>query len=80
MTSKYPPYTGPWYEEQDRLRRAAMDPGCHAREEARLAAMEDGDKDYATKCEVCEATPTVHPTGLCGPCCFGEADTINGNW
>ncbi len=33
------------------------------------------------KCDVCEMeTILVEETGLCGPCCFGEADTINGNW
>lgn len=37
-------------------------------------------KDYRTQCLVCGATPTVHPLELCGPCCFGEAETINGNW
>ena len=42
--------------------------------------MKDGDKDWETPCTVCGAKPTVHPTGLCGPCCFGEADTIGGNW
>ncbi len=42
--------------------------------------MKDGDKDWETKCECCGETPTVHPTGLCGPCCFGEADTYGGNW
>lgn len=25
-------------------------------------------------------TVLVEEVGLCGPCCFGEADTINGNW
>ena len=40
----------------------------------------DGDKDYDTPCEVCGEKPTVHPTGLCGPCCFGEAETYGGNW
>ena len=74
------PYTGPWYEEQDRLRAEAMNPGCHAREEARLAKLKDGDKDNTVPCEVCGSLPTVHPTCLCGPCCFGEAETINGNW
>ena len=39
-----------------------------------------GDQDWATKCQLCDAVPTVHPTGLCGPCCFGEADTVGGNW
>lgn len=42
--------------------------------------LKDGDKDYTTECMVCGAAPTVHPTELCGPCCFGEAETINGNW
>ncbi len=25
-------------------------------------------------------TVLVEEVGLCGPCCFGEAETINGNW
>jgi len=48
--------------------------------EAFLINAKEGDKDWDTECEVCEGKPTVHPTGLCGPCCFGEAATINGNW
>jgi len=32
------------------------------------------------KCETCGASPVVSGTGQCGPCCFGEADTVNGNW
>lgn len=43
-------------------------------------SLADGDKDYDTPCEVCGEKPTVHPTGLCGPCCFGEAETYGGNW
>lgn len=39
-----------------------------------------GDKDYNTPCMNCGAKPTVHPTKLCGPCCFGEAETTEGNW
>lgn len=32
-------------------------------------------------CESCGSdTCLVEEVGLCGPCCFGEADTINGNW
>ena len=42
--------------------------------------LKDGDKDWNRPCQNCEATPTVHPTQLCGPCCFGEADTAGGNW
>lgn len=34
-------------------------------------------KDF---CAVCGQRPTVGKTGLCGPCCFGEADTVGGNF
>ena len=46
----------------------------------RGCSLKDGDKDYKHSCEVCGAKPTVHPTDLCGPCCFGEGETVNGNW
>lgn len=37
-------------------------------------------KSYG-ECEVCGShTVLVEDLDLCGPCCFGEADTINGNW
>ena len=42
--------------------------------------LEDGDKDFDTPCQNCDEKPTVHPTALCGPCCFGEAETYGGNW
>ena len=42
--------------------------------------LKDGDKDWNDKCINCGETPTVHPTNLCGPCCFGEAETFGGNW
>lgn len=33
------------------------------------------------ECESCgQMTVLVEEVGLCGPCCFGEADTIMGNW
>lgn len=41
---------------------------------------QDGDKNWQVACLVCGEKPTVHPTELCGPCCFGEADTFGGNW
>jgi len=32
-------------------------------------------------CGSCGAkTVLVQDVGLCGPCCFGEADTANGEW
>lgn len=43
-------------------------------------AVQDGDKDWETPCSNCGEVPTVVPTSLCGPCCFGEADTAGGNW
>jgi hypothetical protein len=42
--------------------------------------LENGDKDWSTRCLACGATPTLYPTGLCGPCCTGEAETAGGNW
>lgn len=33
------------------------------------------------ECESCEfETVLVKETGMCGPCTFGEAETINGNF
>ncbi len=37
-------------------------------------------KNWDEACIVCHGVPTVGLTELCGPCCFGEADTVNGNW
>lgn len=49
------------------------------RENDKIIAKEDG-KIFG-ECESCEQeTVLVEEVGLCGPCCFGEADTINGNW
>jgi hypothetical protein len=36
--------------------------------------------DWSAECDVCGASPTVPLTGMCGPCTWGEADTIGGNW
>jgi hypothetical protein len=51
---------------------------------AEAEAMEDGDDDFeadwSTECSQCGQVPTVAGTGMCGPCTFGEADTIDGNW
>lgn len=33
------------------------------------------------ECDSCGMdTVLVAEVDLCGPCCFGEAETINGNW
>lgn len=41
---------------------------------------EDTQPDWDSECDNCGASPVVPVTGMCGPCTFGEADTINGNW
>lgn len=40
----------------------------------------DTTPDWTRECEVCGQTPIVPMTGMCGPCTFGEAETIGGNW
>lgn len=61
--------------------------GDRAREAARESrhplgddVYREGDQNWKVPCEVCGGKPTVHPTDLCGPCCFGEAETVGGNW
>lgn len=44
------------------------------------AQLADGAKNWQEACGNCGQKPTVHPTGLCGPCCFGESETAGGNW
>ena len=41
---------------------------------------EDVRPDWSMKCQVCGASPIVPLTCMCGPCTWGEADTINGGW
>lgn len=41
---------------------------------------DSAEPNYDVECMVCGETPTVDDTELCGPCCFGEADTADGNW
>ncbi len=60
-------------KNRNRRNNTAQGPG-------RRPPLKDGDKDWDTGCMNCGGMPTVHPTGLCGPCCFGEADTADGNW
>lgn len=40
----------------------------------------DTDPDWGLECDVCGMSPAMPLTGLCGPCNFGEADTILGDW
>jgi len=47
---------------------------------ARARAAERSEPDFESECSVCESSPVVPETGMCGPCTFGEADTAGGNW
>lgn len=47
---------------------------------AESTGLKEGDADWSTPCQSCDEVPTVHPTRLCGPCCFGDAHTAGGNW
>jgi hypothetical protein len=38
------------------------------------------EKNWRIACLNCGERPTVGTTELCGPCCFGEAETVHGNW
>jgi len=40
----------------------------------------DTEPDWGGKCEVCGESPIVPCTGMCGPCTFGDASTVGGNW
>ncbi len=40
----------------------------------------DTKLDWNSKCMVCDSVPTLPITGMCGPCTFGEAETVGGNW
>ena len=40
----------------------------------------DTTPDWTQCCDNCGQSPIVPVAGLCGPCTFGEADTMGGNW
>ncbi len=40
---------------------------------------EPKDKEWGN-CESCGNWQPLTEAGMCGPCTFGEADTIDGNW
>ncbi len=55
----------------------------HPEKEAENRALTDAEafeKVWDAKCDVCDQSPVVRATGLCGPCTFGEAETVGGNW
>ena len=50
------------------------------RRRAQRATDDQMRPDWTHKCEVCGAVPIVPLTGMCGPCTWGEADTVAGGW
>ena len=40
----------------------------------------DTAPNWEATCTNCGDTPTVGALELCGPCCWGEAETRGGNW
>ncbi len=38
------------------------------------------EPDWTHSCEVCGGRPILPATGMCGPCTFGDASTVGGNW
>lgn len=50
-----------------------------AEKEAKQPPQEPKDKEWGN-CSSCEQFQPLTSVSMCGPCTFGEADTINGNW
>lgn len=48
--------------------------------DARAVCEKCYEPDWSRSCENCGASPVVPLTGLCGPCTWGETDTMGGNW
>lgn len=47
---------------------------------AAAAQADETAPDWESKCCVCDQSPIVPATGMCGPCTFGDASTADGNW
>jgi len=47
-----------------------------------MPTVQKGDlrPDWNARCLNCDSTPVVPLTGLCGPCNFGTAAAVNGDW
>lgn len=56
--------------------------GKRANKQRERSAADEAEfaKNFDVPCANCGQKPTVGNTELCGPCCFGEADTAGGNW
>lgn len=54
--------------------------GSESKRKKRKHDDDDLEPDWTGQCEICGQSPIVPATGMCGPCTFGEADTMGGNW
>lgn len=64
----------------EKTRLAVREAYARHRREGPRGKGNDFNPDWTVGCEVCDAKPIVPATGMCGPCTFGEAETIGGNW
>ena len=51
-----------------------------ARRRRKRTTAEQMRPDWTRTCIICGATPIVPLTEMCGPCTWGEAETVNGGW
>lgn len=63
---------------QDTLKEV-YNKGLRDGKSAQRAKTNDTTPDWSQECDVCGSIPIVPVTGMCGPCTFGDADTIGGN-
>ena len=68
MSKRKPPPPGPLYETLE------LDDTLTDEQKKKVRP------SWSAPCENCGAAPIVPMTGLCGPCTFGEADTVAGGW
>jgi len=64
------------------MSKKSTNPPRNPQRERKIVAKhdEETEPDWTKKCEICGQSPIVPCTGMCGPCTFGEAETMYGNW
>ncbi len=68
--------------KRSRRRTGAQPAQSPAQDEPEVLSRNDPriQPNWEGRCLVCGQSPTLPLTGMCGPCSFGEAETIGGNW
>lgn len=85
MTDKLPVYEENPHSMQALMQRMMAGESSESLEaeieEVGLQRVEEDDSKCWDECDCCgQTTVLVKEVMLCGPCCFGEAETYNGNW